>query len=30
MVRKNGHTVEVIDTTRCYMATLAPEIHYDG
>ncbi|MDC0737369.1 30S ribosomal protein S6--L-glutamate ligase [Cognatishimia sp. SS12] len=27
-----GHTVEVIDTTRCYMAinTLAPEIHYDG
>ncbi|MGR3758884.1 30S ribosomal protein S6--L-glutamate ligase [Roseobacteraceae bacterium NS-SX3] len=27
-----GHTVEVIDTTRCYMAinSLAPEIHYDG
>lgn len=27
-----GHTVEVIDTTRCYMAinTLAPEVHYDG
>ncbi|GHG87019.1 30S ribosomal protein S6--L-glutamate ligase [Pseudodonghicola xiamenensis] len=27
-----GHTVEVIDTTRCYMAinALAPEIHYDG
>ena len=29
---KRGHTVEVIDTTRCYMAinALAPEIHYDG
>ncbi len=27
-----GHTVEVIDTTRCYMAInqLAPEVHYDG
>jgi ribosomal protein S6--L-glutamate ligase len=27
-----GHTVEVIDTTRCYMAinNLAPEVHYDG
>ncbi|WP_246003731.1 30S ribosomal protein S6--L-glutamate ligase [Histidinibacterium lentulum] len=27
-----GHSVEVIDTTRCYMAinSLAPEIHYDG
>ncbi|MWB78616.1 30S ribosomal protein S6--L-glutamate ligase [Pseudooceanicola sp. 216_PA32_1] len=27
-----GHTVEVIDTARCYMAinALAPEIHYDG
>ena len=27
-----GHVVEVIDTTRCYMAItpLAPEIHYDG
>jgi len=27
-----GHTVEVIDTTRCYMSinALAPEIHYDG
>lgn len=27
-----GHTVEVIDTTRCYMAinTMAPEVHYDG
>jgi ribosomal protein S6--L-glutamate ligase len=27
-----GHTVEVIDTTRCYMAinSLAPEVHYDG
>jgi ribosomal protein S6--L-glutamate ligase len=27
-----GHTVEVIDTTRCYMAinTLSPEIHYDN
>jgi len=29
---KRGHTVEVIDTTRCYMAinSLAPEVHYDG
>ncbi|EDZ46725.1 S6 modification enzyme RimK [Rhodobacterales bacterium Y4I] len=29
---KRGHTVEVINTTRCYMAinALAPEIHYDG
>jgi ribosomal protein S6--L-glutamate ligase len=27
-----GHTVEVIDTTRCYMAinTMSPEVHYDG
>jgi len=27
-----GHTVEVIDTTRCYMAinALAPEVYYDG
>ncbi|WP_371224499.1 30S ribosomal protein S6--L-glutamate ligase [Roseovarius sp. 2305UL8-3] len=27
-----GHSVEVINTTRCYMAinTLAPEVHYDG
>lgn len=27
-----GHTVEIIDTTRCYMAinALAPEVHYDG
>ncbi|WP_273525060.1 30S ribosomal protein S6--L-glutamate ligase [Rhodosalinus sediminis] len=27
-----GHTVEVIDTTRCYMAinALSPEVHYDG
>lgn len=27
-----GHTVEVIDTTRCYMAinTISPEVHYDG
>ncbi len=27
-----GHTVEVIDTTRCYMAinSMAPEVHYDG
>jgi ribosomal protein S6--L-glutamate ligase len=27
-----GHTVEVIDTTRCYMAinSKAPEVHYDG
>jgi ribosomal protein S6--L-glutamate ligase len=29
---ERGHTIEVIDTTRCYMAinSLAPEIHYDG
>ncbi|MEM6376160.1 MAG: 30S ribosomal protein S6--L-glutamate ligase [Pseudomonadota bacterium] len=29
---KRGHTVEVINTTRCYMAinSLAPEVHYDG
>ena len=29
---ERGHTVEVIDTTRCYMAinALALEIHYDG
>ena len=29
---ERGHSIEVIDTTRCYMAinTLAPEIHYDG
>lgn len=27
-----GHAVEVIDTTRCYMAinSMAPEVHYDG
>ncbi|MCE0504215.1 MULTISPECIES: 30S ribosomal protein S6--L-glutamate ligase [unclassified Roseivivax] len=27
-----GHSVEVIDTTRCYMAinAMAPEVHYDG
>ncbi|CUH66693.1 Alpha-aminoadipate--LysW ligase LysX [Thalassovita gelatinovora] len=27
-----GHTVEVIDTTRCYIAinALMPEVHYDG
>jgi len=27
-----GHTVEVIDTTRCYMVinAMAPEVHYDG
>lgn len=27
-----GHVIEVIDTTRCYMAinALAPEVHYDG
>lgn len=27
-----GHVVEVVDTTRCYMAinALAPEVHYDG
>ncbi|SER98041.1 SSU ribosomal protein S6P modification protein [Tranquillimonas rosea] len=29
---KRGHTIEVIDTTRCYMTinSLAPEVHYDG
>ena len=29
---KHGHTIEVIDTTRCYMAinAMAPEVHYDG
>ncbi len=29
---KRGHSVEVINTTRCYMAlnALAPEVHYDG
>ncbi len=29
---KRGHVVEVIDTTRCYMAinAMAPEVHYDG
>ena len=29
---ERGHTVEVIDTTRCYMAinARAPEVHYDG
>ena len=29
---ERGHAVEIIDTTRCYMAinALAPEIHYDG
>ena len=29
---ERGHTIEVIDTTRCYMAinTLAPEIYCDG
>ncbi|MDR9428841.1 MAG: 30S ribosomal protein S6--L-glutamate ligase [Salibaculum sp.] len=29
---ERGHTVEIIDTTRCYMAinALAPEVHYDG
>ncbi len=29
---KRGHVVEVIDTSRCYMAinALAPEVHYDG
>lgn len=29
---ERGHSVEVIDTTRCYMAlnTLAPEVYYDG
>lgn len=28
----HNHVVEVIDTTRCYMAinALAPEVHYDG
>ena len=29
---KRGHSVEVINTTRCYMAinAMAPEVHYDG
>lgn len=29
---ERGHAVEVIDTTRCYMAinAMAPEVHYDG
>lgn len=29
---KRGHTIEVINTTRCYMAinAMAPEVHYDG
>ncbi|MGB8621208.1 MAG: 30S ribosomal protein S6--L-glutamate ligase [Paracoccaceae bacterium] len=29
---KRGHVVEVIDTSRCYMAinAMAPEVHYDG
>ena len=29
---KRGHAVEVINTTRCYMAinAMAPEVHYDG
>ena len=29
---RRGHVVEVIDTTRCYMAinALSPEVHYDG
>lgn len=29
---KRGHSVEVIDTTRCYMAinAMATEVHYDG
>ncbi|MEL7255152.1 MAG: 30S ribosomal protein S6--L-glutamate ligase [Pseudomonadota bacterium] len=29
---KRGHTVEVINTTRCYMAinAMSPEVHYDG
>ena len=29
---KRGHSVEVIDTTRCYMAinAMAPEVYYDG
>ena len=29
---ERGHTVEVINTTRCYMAinALSPEVHYDG
>jgi ribosomal protein S6--L-glutamate ligase len=29
---ERGHVIEVIDTTRCYMAinALAPEVHYDG
>ncbi|MFK7937958.1 MAG: 30S ribosomal protein S6--L-glutamate ligase [Roseovarius sp.] len=29
---ERGHTVEVINTTRCYMTinAMAPEVHYDG
>ncbi|MDP4992090.1 MAG: 30S ribosomal protein S6--L-glutamate ligase [Marivita lacus] len=29
---KRGHSVEVIDTTRCYMAinAMAPDVYYDG
>ncbi|SHI37592.1 SSU ribosomal protein S6P modification protein [Palleronia salina] len=29
---RRGHTVEVIDTLRCYIAlnAMAPEVHYDG
>lgn len=29
---KRGHTVEVINTTRCYMTinSMAPDVHYDG
>ncbi|SPJ22930.1 30S ribosomal protein S6--L-glutamate ligase [Palleronia abyssalis] len=29
---KRGHTIEVIDTLRCYMTlnAMAPDIHYDG
>ena len=29
---KRGHSIEVINTTRCYIAinSLAPEVHYDG
>lgn len=29
---KRGHTVEVINTTRCYMTinAMAPDVHYDG
>ncbi len=29
---RHGHTVEVIDTSRCYMAinAMSPEVHYDG